>query len=141
MAGFSKVYFIGSTGGFMGYDGLARPFVAILRGESSRQWFEAIYQDETMRPMAGLQTMVPERPDDPKALLDAAIVFVSTLFESCPTFNAVAAQVEGVGKLDFNIGESVPAEWEQLRQEAWPIFRQLNVFEANISRVDLEAAP
>lgn len=136
MAGFSKVYFIGSTGGFMGADGLARPFVQILQGEGNRQWFEAVYQDDEMRPMAGLRTMVPARPDDPLALLDAAIVFASRLFEQCPSFNTVAAQLEGVGKLDFDIGRSAPAEWTALRREALPIFQKLNVFEAELRPVD-----
>jgi hypothetical protein len=136
MAGFSKVYFIGSTGGFMGADGLARPFIQILQGEGSRQWLEAIYQDENMRPMAGLQTLVPARPDDPVVLLDAAIVFASRLFEECPSFSTVAAQLEGVGKLDFDIGRSAPSEWAQLRREALPIFQELDVFEATLQPVD-----
>ena len=136
MAGFSRVYFIGSTGGFMGSDGLARPFIQILQGEGGRQWLEAIYQDPNARAIAELKTVVPVSPDDPLALLDAAIVFASHLFEGCPTFNTVAAQLEGVGKLDFDIGQSAPTEWAQLRTEALPIFRKLNVFEAELRPLD-----
>ena len=90
-----------------------------------------------MRPMAGLQTMVPAGPDDPLALLDAAIVFASPLFERCPSFNTVALQLEGVGKLDFDLGQSAPIEWAQLRREALPIFQRLNVFEADLRIVDI----
>jgi hypothetical protein len=140
MAGFSKVYFIGSAGGFMGSDGLARPFVIILQGKSSRQWLEPIYQDETMQPIGSLESLVPEGPDHPLALLDAAIAFLPRLFDQCPSFNSVAAQLEGVSNLDFNIGQSVPTEWEQLRREALPIFRGLNVYDAELRPVDVTRA-
>ena len=137
MTGFSKAYFIGNAGGFMGADGLARPFVQILQGEADRRWLEAIYQDDAMSPVGNVKSMVPAGPDDPLALLDAAIVFLPRLFEQCPSFNAVAAQLEGITLLDFNLGQSVPSEWAQLRQEALPIFHRLNVWEADLRQVDV----
>ena len=121
----------------MGSDGLARPFVIILHGQGSREWLEAVYEDENMRPMAGLRTLIPERPDDPNTLLDAAIVFLSPLFEGCPSFSMVAAQLEGTKVLDFDLGRSASKEWEQLREEALPLFRELNVFEAELRAVDV----
>ena len=54
MAGFSKVYFVGSTGGFMGADGLARPFFQILQGESDRQWLEPLYGEEDIPPLGSV---------------------------------------------------------------------------------------
>lgn len=138
MAGFSKVYFIGATGGFMGADGVARPFVELLQWDGDRQWFEAVYGDPDMRPIGSVHSMVPAGPDHPLALLDAAITFCAPLFEQCPSFNAVAAQLEGVTKLDFNLGQSVPGEWGNLRREALPIFRELNIFEGDLRPVDVQ---
>ena len=137
MSGYSKCYFIGGSGGYMGADGLARPFVMLLVGSSDRQWIEAIYQDDQMRPLGRIKSLVPAAPDDPAALLDAAIVFLPQLFESCPSLNSVAAQLEGVDRLDFHLGRSVPSEWSRLREEALPRFKELAVFEADLRSVNL----
>lgn len=117
----------------MGADGLARPFVQIFQGDGNRQWFEAIYQDESMHPLAGIRTLIPERPNEPAAILDAAIVFAPRLFDQCSTLASVTAQLVGTDVLDFNIGTGVPREWKQLRREALPILQGLNVFEARIA--------
>jgi hypothetical protein len=138
MAGFSRAYFVGSTGGFMGADGLARPFVQVLQGEGSRQWLEPVYEDSEMGPIGSVRSLVPTGPDHSLALLDAVIAFCPHAFERCPSFNAVAAQLEGVTKLDFNIGQSVPAEWDSLRREALPIFHQLTIFAADLRPVDVQ---
>ena len=159
MAGFSKVYFVGSTGGFMGADGLARPFFQIMVGDADRQWLEPVYDPEsqmrveegassretrTPRPMGDVKALVPVRPDDPISVLDAAIAFFPAFFAACPTLPQVEAQLSGVTRLDFNIGRSVPSEWDRLRAEALPLFRELGIFEAeprpfNASRISLPA--
>ena len=147
MAGFSKVFFIGSTGGFMGADGLARPFFQIMVGDADRQWLEPVYDPESQRssdegslsagtpvprPIGDVRALVPIKPDDPIAILDAAIAFFPALFAACPTLPQVEAQLSGVTRLDFNIGRSVPSEWDRLRAEALPQFRELGVFEADL---------
>ncbi|GAC1481687.1 MAG: hypothetical protein NVS1B4_26770 [Gemmatimonadaceae bacterium] len=137
MAGFLKVFFIGSTGGFMGSDGLARPFIQIFQGESDRQWLEPVYEDDKVRPMASLECLVPARPDDPVALLDAAIAFLPQEFEKCPSFKSVERQLQSITRLDFDEGKNVPRDWGKLRREALPIFRTFGVFEANLQPVDV----
>ncbi len=138
MAGFSKVYFIGSTGGFMGADGLARPFVQIMQGDADRQWFEAIYQDDAMSALGSIKALVPAGPDHPLAILDAAIAFLPQLFQECPSLETVKKKLQGVIQLDFDLGNSVPLEWQRLREEALPIFQALNVFEADLRPMDLK---
>ena len=137
MAGFWKCYFVGGTGGFMGADGLSAPFVFLMVGESDRQWIEPVYHDPAMRPLGSLKSLVPAGPDSPEALVDAAIAFLPKLFESCPSFNKVAAQLEGVEQLDFHRGRGVPSEWGKLREEALPKFEELAVFEAGLRLLDL----
>jgi hypothetical protein len=152
MAGFSKVYFIGSTGGFMGADGLARPFFQIMVGDADRQWLEPVYDPESQRnvseaaatsgnavprPIGDVKALVPVRPDDPVSVLDAAIAFFPAFFASCPSLPSVEAQLSGVSRLDFNIGQSVPTEWNRLRSEALPLFNELGVFEAELRPFDV----
>ncbi len=88
-----------------------------MQGEADRQWFEAIYADDTMKPMGGIQSMVPASPDHPLAPLDATIAFLPRLFEHCPSFRNVSGQLAGVTLLDFHLRQGVPAEWSQLRDE------------------------
>ena len=133
MSGFSKVFFIGGAGP----DGLSKPFVQLMQGEADRQWFEAIYADDTMKPMGGIQAMVPASPDHHLALLDAAIAFLPRHFEHCPSFSKVSEQVAAVTLLDFHLGQGVPAEWGKLRDEALQTFRQLNVFQADLKPLDV----
>jgi hypothetical protein len=72
------------------------------------------------------------RPDHGgRRRLDAAIVFLTPLFEGCPSHASVEAEVERVTMLDFHLGK-IPAAWQQLRKEALPVFRELNVFEAEL---------
>ena len=131
MAGFSKVYFVGSTGGFMGADGVARPFVQILRGESSRQWYEPIYDDPRMSPLGGIKAFVPEGPNLPHTVLDAVILFLPKLFKDCPSLAKIASDLKGREMADFD-ADGLPAGWTELRAEALPIFRKLGVHEAEI---------
>lgn len=131
MAGFTKVYFVGSTGGFMSADGVARPFVQILLGESDRQWFEAIYEDSRMSPLGGIKSFVPEGPNLPHSVLDAVILFLPKLFKDCPSLAKIASDLKGREQADFDVG-GLPAGWLELRAEALPIFQQVGVYEAEI---------
>ena len=135
----------------MGSDGLAPPFFQILVGDGNRQWLAPVYDLEAQlsgepaedsgdrlvpRPIGDVRCLVPLGPDDPVAILDAVIAFFPAFFRACPSLAKVEAQLYGVERLDFNIGESVPAEWKQLRSEALPRFRELAVFEADLRQVD-----
>ncbi|MEO7647173.1 MAG: hypothetical protein ABIV11_02885 [Gemmatimonadaceae bacterium] len=151
MVGYSKVYFVGATGGFMGADRLARPFFQIMVGDGSRQWMEVVYDAASQASVAAAEgplasplpkrmgkviTIIPAKPDDPVAFLDAVIAFFPAFFRDCPTLSAVEAQLADVEMLDFHMGENVPAQWEQLRKEALPRFRELGLFQADLREVD-----
>ena len=108
MAGYSKVYFVGSTGGFMGADGLARPFFQIMVGDGSRQWLEVVYDAASQASVAAAEgplaaplpkrmgkvvTIIPAKPDDPVALLDGAMnSFGVTRPTSARLFNMFTTQ-------------------------------------------------
>lgn len=156
MAGFSKVYFVGATGGFMGADGLAYPFFQIMVGDAGRQWLEAIYNfrsesgfapaADVERPppslrMGRVTTIIPARPNDPVALMDAVIAFQPALFRGCPSLDAVQAQLANVEVMDFDAGENIPRQWAQLRAEALPRFRELAIFEADLELVETRGIP
>lgn len=151
MAGFSKVYFVGSTGGFMGADGLAFPFFQIMVGDAGRQWLEVIYNSRSesgFPPESGVErpppslrmgrvtTIIPARPNDPVALIDAVIAFHPALFRGCPSLDAVQAQLANVEVLDFHLGKNIPRQWTQLRAEALPRFKELAIFEADLTLLE-----
>lgn len=152
MAGFSKVYFVGSTGGFMGADGLAFPFFQIMVGDAGRQWLEVIYNSRSQHEfaaksnadrwpvplcMGSVMTVIPAAPNDPVGVMDAVIAFYPRLFRDCPSIAAIEAQLRGVEVLDFDTGDNVPADWPQLRAEALPRFRRLAIFEADLRPVEI----
>ena len=51
MAGISRIYCIGGSGGFMGSDGVSPIYAQIWQGDGNRQWFEARYFEEGFGPM------------------------------------------------------------------------------------------
>lgn len=122
-----------------------------MLGDADRQWLEPVYDPESQRnvedgsstprtpvprPIADVRALVPAGPDDPISVLDAAIAFFPAFFASCPSLPQVEAQLSGVTRLDFNIGQSVPTEWNQLRLEALPLFKELRIFEADLRPFD-----
>jgi len=117
MAGYSKIYCIGGSGGFQGADGINPIRLQIWVGDASRQWFEPHYIDDSLRPLGQIRSTIPEGPDEQIALLDAAIAFIPVHFKECPTLAVVASQLEQTSMLDFDLGKSkIPVEWEQLRE-------------------------
>lgn len=153
MAGFSKVYFVGATGGFMGADGLARPFFQIMVGDGGRQWLEPVYdaesramgeelnREEVPRPMPGVGAIVPARPNDESSVLDATIAFFPALFRDCPSLKAVEAELDGSRLIDFDAGRNVPRNWAKLREEARARFAELGVFEAELQQINPPPRP
>ena len=156
MAGYSKVYFVGATGGYMGADGLAPPFFQIMVGNAGRQWMEPVYNSASQSAIAATSDperwpvpmsigrvvrIIPAAPDDPVSILDAVIAFYPGFFRGCPSLAAVEKQLLTVAVIDFDEGEGVPAEWQQLRVEAFPRFQQLAIFEADLTEIHLEATP
>ena len=119
MAGFTKLYVVGGEGGFMGADGVNPIEFLILFGESDRQWLEPHCFDRSISPMGRLRVIVPARPNDPDALLDACIAFCPRYFSQCASLSAVRSQVGDAERLDFNLRpDDIPEAWDLLRNEA-----------------------
>ena len=131
MAGISKLYVIGGLGGFQGADAANPIQIQIWVGDADRQWLEPHYIDRSIKPLGAIRSIVPEKPDDPVALLDACIVFFPKHFEQCPSLAKAAVSLEGVTHLDFDQGKkTIPTIWPKLREEARPYFKRLHIFEA-----------
>jgi hypothetical protein len=138
VAGYSKIYCVGGLGGFHGSDGLNPIEFQILIGDADRQWVEVHYFNKSLRPLGGVRSFVPKRPDDAHIVLDACILFYPQHFQRCPSLKAVAAKLARPGHrkdrtLDFHLEKRrIPTEWVELRREAGPLFRELNIFEADL---------
>jgi hypothetical protein len=136
MAGFSRLYCIGGLGGFMGADGINPITLQILVGDADRQWLEPHYFDKSIKPIGKIRAIVPEGPEHSNMLIDACIAFAPTYFNKCPTLSTIEQQLKGFTRLDFNIGlDKIPNEWADLRKEAEPFFRSLNIFEAELKQM------
>jgi hypothetical protein len=136
VAGFSKIYVIGGLGGVQGADGVNPIQMQIWVGDADRQWLEPHYVDRSIKPLGAIRSIVPAKPDDPAALLDACLVFFPKHFEKCPSLAEAARSLEGMTCLDFDQGKkAVPAIWPKLREEARPYFRRLHIFEAILTPV------
>jgi hypothetical protein len=131
MAGYSKLYVIGGSGGFMGADGVNPVKVMILVGDGSRQWLEPHYFDTSIKPLGKLKAIIPAGPDHPDAVLDACIAFCPGYFTACPSLAEVEAAVSDEERLDFDMGE-IPSVWHKLREEARPIFAAMNIWRAEL---------
>lgn len=120
----------------MGSDGVNPILFQILVGDADRQWLEVNYFDESIKPLGKIKVIVPARPDDENSLLDACLAFYPQRFADCLSLLEVKKKVEGLTRLDFNFDTGkVPEEWHKLRSEAQPMFKRLNIFEAQLRRV------
>lgn len=138
MAGFSKIYYVGGLGGFQGADGINPIVFQILVGDADRQWYEVHYFYKRIKPIGQIRIIIPESPNNPNALLDSCIAFYPTFFSSCPMLKIVENKLVKASRLDFDLNlKGIPIEWNQLRNEALPLFKKLNIFEANLKCIDL----
>jgi len=136
MAGFSRIYCIGGEGGFQGADGINPMALQIWVGDADRQWLEAHAFDPGISSLGQVRAVIPAAPDDPDMLLDALIMFYPQHFQGCPSLPSVREQLKGKTRVDFNLGENVPAEWEKLREEARPLMADMAIFEAQLVRIE-----
>jgi hypothetical protein len=132
MAGFDRIYCLGHEGGYMGADGLNTIDLEILHGISDREWYEPRYGKQ-FAPMGQVQVFVPRGPDDTDALLDAFLIFAPELFEGCRGLDEIRQLVEtsATKRLDFNL-DGLPDGWIELREHAWPIFKNLPIYSAEL---------
>ena len=134
MSGYSKIYCIGEEGGFMGSDGINQIYLQILVGDGDRQWLEPHYFDRRLRPIGQITIIVPAGPYHPNALIDACLAFYPKYFEACPSLESVSESLQNETRIDFHF-DGAPVGWEQLREEARSAFRDLTIYEAELTEV------
>ena len=133
MAGYSRIYCIGGLGGFIGADGINPILFQVLVGDGSRQWLEALYVKRNIKRLGRVKKIIPERPDDVSALLDACIAFYPEHFKGCPSLAKVEKELGQAEMLDFDASKSkIPRSWSILRKEAEPFYKQLNIWFAEL---------
>jgi len=137
MAGYSKIFYIGDLGGFQGADGINPITFQILVGDADRQWYEVIYLNKRIKSIGQIKIIIPESPNNPNALLDSCIAFYPSYFSSCPSLKVLEVKLAKATRLDFDLKRDIPQEWYQLRKDALPLFKLLNIFEANLKIIDL----
>jgi hypothetical protein len=134
MAGYCRLYVIGGLGGFLGADGVNPIDLLILVGDADRQWLEPQYCDKSLMPPGRVRVIVPAKPNDDDALLDACIAFCPQYFSSCPSMGAVASSLGDTERLDFNAhAQQIPALWATLREEARPLYASMNIWQADLT--------
>jgi len=140
MAGYSRIYIIGEPGGHLGADGVSPIKLQILVGNADRQWLEPHYFDGSIRPLGGIRTIVPARPDHREILLDACLAFYPDHFSDCPSLGEVRREAEKMTQLDFHLArEKVPMLWPRLREEARGFMAGLSIWEAELRELEFEA--
>jgi len=138
MAGYSKRYCVGGLGGFQGADGINPILLQILVGDSDRQWLEAHYFDKSIKQLGKIKIIIPAKPNDENSLLDACLAFFPSHFVGCNSLNNIREKLNDVKRLDFHVGmNEIPKEWNNLREEAKGAFKKLNIFEAELRKIDL----
>ena len=137
VAGYSKIYVIGSQGGFMGADGVNPIEFLVLVGDADRQWLEPHYVDRSIMPIGKVRVILPPAPDHPDSLLDACIAFCPRHFMSCPSLVEVESALRWADRLDFDVRpQGIPAAWTNLREEARPLFAAMNLWRADLMPIE-----
>ena len=130
MAGYSEMYVLGGQGGFMGADGVNPIEMLVLVGNADRMWLEPHYFDPALGEGSGVRAGRPQRPQGPKYAGGHPDCLRSVAIHLMPR---VRFRRRGVSKpwdrIDFDQSpESIPAGWEQLREQARPIADALNIW-------------
>jgi hypothetical protein len=76
--------------------------------------------------------VIPKGPEDPDMLLDAALAFYPGAFRKVPGYDRMYQSLDEHSRLDFDLGEGIPAEWAAVRELARPVFKNLTIYEADI---------
>lgn len=127
---FAETYLVVDPARCSGDSPTGNALFEIRTAVSDRQWLEVHYVVDGIEPISG-STIVPARPDDPEALLDACILFYPDYFRDCPSMPAVMEALRGptrIQPLDFDL-ENVPKVWFTLREEARERAQGLRFFE------------
>ena len=136
MAGFSKIYIIGGSGGFLGSDGVNPIILQILVGSSDGQWLEAKYFDSKFKSLAGITNVIPRKSVNDENILEGLLIFAPWLFfEDCSLMKNLENHFEKLKRKNIDLFKDVPSFWDELIEQAVPVFENINLFSANI--VDL----
>lgn len=127
MAGYEKAYMFGHAT----HDGVNGITMELWQGASSRMWLEPAKGFKNKN-IIKVRTMVPERPNDPDMLLDAAMAFCPGAFKGVPEYQKMYNRIEPDLFLDFNAHKGVPEEWAQVRELVRPIFEKMTIYSADI---------
>jgi hypothetical protein len=131
------MYVIGGEGGFMGADGVNPIEFLVLVGDADRQWLEPKYFDKSIKPIGKLRVIVPAGPDQLDSLLDACIAFCPRHFSECPSLGEVQSALRDAQRLDFDARpQEIPTAWARLREEARPIFADMNIWRADFVAIE-----
>lgn len=133
MAAYSKIIFIGHES----EDGLEDIYVEILQGEGEKRWYEAKYDEEKIKRLGNVTSVIPVNREDDNAILDACIAFAPKLFEDCPSLEKVRNELKDTNMIDFSTGEHIPKSWNKLRNEAKQNLKNIHVYEAEIKKTKL----
>jgi len=131
MAGYVKMYMVGSLGGVDGVDGIGNINLVIGVGASDREWLRVLNQNPNSNPFWKLKTIIPDPQNYENSIIDAVIAFAPELFKECSELKLVAKQLGTSTRISFDSGP-VPESWEKLREQARPIFEKIAVFESPI---------
>jgi hypothetical protein len=133
MAGFSKIYIIGGSGGFLGSDGVNPIIVQILVGRSDGEWLEVNYLDPKYDSLCGIKKIIPRKAVDDDTILEGLLIFTPWLFiEKCDLMINLKNYFKKLGRKNINLHKDVPSFWDDLLIQAEPIFKEIKLFSADI---------
>lgn len=119
---------MGAIGGLYVVSGGVAPWLVLLVGRGSREWIEPLYASAGFAPMGRIWAVLPARPGDPVAVLDACLAFLPQHFSSLPGFSRARAAVADHEALDLTM--ELPPAWHELRRQAEARWRELRVARA-----------
>ena len=138
MAGFDRIYVFGGLGGFQGADGVNPIAMQIWIGWGDRKWLEAHYFVDDLKPIAGIKSIVPKKPDEELNLLEATIIFAPTFFiDECDLMDKTINHFEALDKNRIDLYDDAPEFWDDMVEQAHPIFKKLNIFQSDLREINL----
>lgn len=122
MAGIVAFYYVGRRSDSLAADGMMDYELMIEVGAGFREWFK-LHRRESYNypPMSmSVETFVPEGSMHPDSLRIAMLLWASSLFKNCPSYNLVKQDLESAGTkfIDFCTGDGVPAHFHDLLEES-----------------------
>ena len=134
MGAITKAFFVAKC--HLNHDYVISPgdlILAIFRGDGGRIWYESHSLSEKVSPLGNITRIVPSGPEDPNQILDALITFAPDYFDTCPSMKTVKEKLQGISFLDFDSGDGIPSEWEQLRSEVKKVLnKEIGINESKI---------